>query len=102
VANTNTIKRQRQLTSEWPINQNGRHSDFYPGHDWAGRIAGATKQGIVTIPDEMTPRQRLVDKSESIAANFKPKNVSSATVTPTPPPTPPPVVPPVGDDDDED
>lgn len=68
----NSIKAMREATYNGVIDQNGNNKDFYRSYETDGKIAGS-KEGIVTIPTELTPRQAHVDKSATIEKDFAPK-----------------------------
>jgi len=68
------ITEQRNKTWRGITDQNGHNPFFYNAYDTEGRIA-ASKQGIVTVPAELAPRERLVDRTDSLAKDFVPKVV---------------------------
>lgn len=76
------------------IDQNG-YSE--PSYDEKGRDIGS-KAGIVTVPTDLTPRQRFVDKKESVATAYPVDTTTPPAqepgtgegTTPSEPPAPPP------------
>jgi len=56
----NTIKKMRDKNIRGITGQNGYNDHFYRIYDEDGRIAGS-KEGIVTVPSEMMPRQAHVE-----------------------------------------
>jgi len=72
----NTIAKMREATWNGVIDQNGSNDHFYRVYDKDGRIAGS-KEGIVTVPAELTPRQAHVDKSKSIEKDYQPQTLDA-------------------------
>jgi len=75
---TSKNKLQEQKIATWSANdklpgpdQNGNNTYVDGLYDSEGRVVGS-KAGIITVPAEMTPRQRLVNKKESVAKAYQP------------------------------
>jgi len=60
----NSIKKMRENTWRGVTDQNGNNPHFYRIYDWEGRVV-AGKEGIVTIPAELAPRERHVKRDIS-------------------------------------
>jgi hypothetical protein len=71
----NTIANMRKENWRGITGQNGYNDHFYRIYDDDGRIAGS-KEGIVTVPGEMMPRQAHVEVNLD---GFQPRAVFSDT-----------------------
>lgn len=96
MAELNAIQQMnKELNKLSAINQNGYNDNFYPVYDDMGRVIGS-KEGIVTVPSEMTALHEKYKKTdamkEAVAAAYPTEEV--VVEEPVEQPTEPPIIPP--------